>query len=149
MNRQRQVPDEIGIFHLKSITLKQSELGMFPKEVLMKFWPNMLSAPSQGSDGISNSGGHRTSLVVQCLRLHTTKAGGSQVQSLVGELDPTCHNYGVHILQLRGHTPQLSTHMLQLKSCMLQLKDSACRKDDQRSHVPQLRPNAAKWTNTQ
>ena len=35
-----------------------------------------------------------TFLVVQWLRIHTPNAGGSgsQVRSLVRELDPTCHN---------------------------------------------------------
>ena len=39
----------------------------------------------------SRKSDHETSLVVQWLGLHTINAG-AQVQSLVRELDPTCHN---------------------------------------------------------
>ena len=36
------------------------------------------------------------------------------------------------------------SHMLQLRVCRLQLKDPACHSKDQRFHVLQLRPGAAK-----
>ena len=62
-----------------------------------------------------------TSLIAQWLRLHAHSAG-AQVQSLVRELDLT--------------SPEKNFHAAD--------KDPTCCHEDQRSHIPQLRPGAAK-----
>ena len=78
-----------------------------------------------------------TSLVVQWLRLCAPSAGG--LGSIPGQGTRS------HMPQLRIRMPQLKIlHVTTKRSRTPQLKDPACRNEDRRSGVPQLRPGTAK-----
>ena len=76
------------------------------------FFPSMSKHKKNPSSNFHKTEITRTSLVAQWLRLHAHNEG-TQVQSLVRELDPTCMS-------------QLRVHMSQLRSPRATTKESTC-----------------------